>query len=130
MADPSLKPDPEEARDLRRALRHGLLCRCPACGKAPLFDGYLTVKARCPACGTDLHEYRAADAPAFFTMTIVGLILIPVIAWYFVALRPDPLTMAVVLSIGMTALTLLLLRPTKGAVIGFLWSQKERDRGA
>jgi uncharacterized protein (DUF983 family) len=37
-----------------------------------MFDGYLAVVPRCPACGEPLGDYRAADGPAFFTISIVG----------------------------------------------------------
>ncbi|WP_136685834.1 DUF983 domain-containing protein [Falsirhodobacter xinxiangensis] len=117
-------------RDRALAMRRGFLCKCPHCGEGRLFDGYLTVVRRCSACEENFTPYRAADGPAFFTVTLVGLLLIPVIGWYFVALRPDPLTMAVVISVGLTVVSLGLLRFIKGAVIGFMWAEDERDRGA
>lgn len=118
------------ARDRIQAMRRGFKCKCPHCGDGRLFAGYLTVVRQCAACKEDFTPYRAADGPAFFTVTLVGLLLIPVLGWYFVALRPDPLTMAVVISIGLTVVSLGLLRFIKGAVIGFMWAEDERDRGA
>lgn len=52
----------------------GLRCRCPNCGEAPLFDGYLNVCARCEACGEDLSQADSGDGPVVFILLIVGAI--------------------------------------------------------
>jgi uncharacterized protein (DUF983 family) len=117
-------------RSNREAMRRGLLCRCPHCGEGKLFDGYLTVVQRCSFCGEPLGLYRAADAPAFITMSVIGLLLIPVLGFGFIAFRADPLTLALVVTAIIGALALVLLRFVKGAFVGFLWAQREIDRGA
>ena len=61
------------------ALRRGLRCRCPACGGSALFEGYLTLTTACSACGLDTQRYRADDAPAYFTIAIVGHIVVPLL---------------------------------------------------
>ena len=104
--------------------------RCPRCGEGRIFDGYLTVVDDCAACGEPLGGYRAADGPAFFTITIVGLLLVPLIGFTFVAFRPSPVVLMLVILGIVTALTLVLLRLVKGAFIGFLWAKHERDPGA
>ena len=113
-----------------QAMRLGLFGRCPRCGEGKLFHGYLTVVDKCSACGESLSIYRAADGPAFFTMSIVGLLLIPVLGFSFVAFRSDPLTLALVVAVCIGVLTLVLLRLIKGAFIGHLWAANEIDRGA
>jgi uncharacterized protein (DUF983 family) len=85
---------------------------------------------RCAACGEPLGLYRAADGPAFFTMSIVGLLLVPILGWSFVALRPDPLTLALIATASVGALTLVVLRVVKGAFVGHLWAVNEIDRGS
>ncbi|MQA66870.1 MAG: DUF983 domain-containing protein [Alphaproteobacteria bacterium] len=55
--------------------RAGLLCRCPACGKGPLFTGFLTVAPRCRACGEDLAACEQGDGPAVFVILILGFII-------------------------------------------------------
>lgn len=117
-------------RNVRQAVRHGLMGRCPHCGSGRLFDGYLRVAARCSECGEPLGEYRAADGPAFFTISIVGVLLVPILGFSFIAFRPDPLTLLLTITITVTVLTLVLLRFVKGAWIGFLWSHQERDLGS
>ncbi len=111
-------------------MQRGLLGRCPHCGEGKLFDGYLTVVQKCSVCGDPLGLYRAADGPAFFTMSIIGLLLIPVLGFGFVVFRSDPLTLALVVTACIGILTLVVLRLVKGAFIGHLWAELEIDQGA
>ena len=59
------------------AIGRGLLGRCPACGKSHLFNGFLRVVPECQNCGAPLGLARADDAPPYFTILIVGHIVIP-----------------------------------------------------
>jgi uncharacterized protein (DUF983 family) len=119
-----------DTRDSGSAMRRGLLARCPRCGEGAMFEGYLTLAARCGNCGEPLGEYRAADGPAFFTICIVGLLLIPILGFGFVVFRPEPLTLLLVVSLLVAILTLVILRLVKGVFVAYLWSQHERDPGA
>jgi uncharacterized protein (DUF983 family) len=109
-------------RSWLRASTRGFLRRCPNCGEGKLFSGYLSVSASCCACGTELHHQRADDAPPYFTIFIVGHIVVPLMLVVEKLWAPDlwihflfwlPLTLA---------LTLLLLPRVKGAVIGLQWA--------
>ncbi len=122
--------DEAETRDAGRAMRRGMVGRCPHCGRGRLFAGYLRIMPECPDCGVQLGRFRAADGPAFITITVVGLLLIPILGWSFVALRPDPLTLSLIVTVAVTVLTLLVLRLVKGAFVGYLWAMDEVDRGA
>src|SRR5688572_23405006 len=51
-----------------------LMC-CPACGKRGVFKDPVKVRDNCSRCGTPLSHYETADGPAFFAITIVGLIV-------------------------------------------------------
>lgn len=62
-------------------------------------------------------------------MSIVGLLLIPVLGFGFVAFRSDPLTLALVVTVCIGALTLIVLRLINGALIGHLWAERAVDRG-
>jgi uncharacterized protein (DUF983 family) len=55
--------------------RAALLGRCPRCGQASLFDGYLKVAPACRACGLDYSKFDAGDGPAVFVILIVGAIV-------------------------------------------------------
>ncbi len=95
-----------------------------------MFKGYLAVVDECAHCGEPLGAYPAADGPAFFTITIVMLLLIPMIGFTWVVFRSDPVTMLLVLGGITTVMTLVLLRYVKGAFIGYLWAKDEQDQGA
>lgn len=125
-------PDDTTATSARSApstglgLRRGLRLRCPACGDGLLFARYLKLHPTCTSCGLKLDEFRADDAPPYFTILIVGHIVIPGML-LLEQLRHPPSWVQVALWIPLTlALTLLLLPRVKGAVIGFQWAQRIR----
>ncbi len=98
-------------------IRAGLLCRCPNCGKGPLYAGFLKVVDRCAACGFDFTRLNTGDGAAVFVMQIAGA---PVVfGTLFVQLAYDPpiwamLLVALPLVLG---LSLGLMRPGKGVMI-------------
>lgn len=120
---PSSVPTSEE-RPLRPAMLRGAKRCCPNCGAKTLFDGYLSVRDHCASCGEELHHQRADDGPAYITILVVGHIMAPFMHVYFTYIRPDPLVMASVLSVGCVALCLYLLPRIKGALIGIQWSRR------
>jgi uncharacterized protein (DUF983 family) len=58
------------------ALMRGLKRACPRCGKGKMFAGYLTPRESCEACGLAFEPLRADDAPAYFTVFLVGHVAI------------------------------------------------------
>jgi uncharacterized protein (DUF983 family) len=109
-------------RDVARALRNGLRQRCPACGAAALFARYLKVQDACPGCGQALHHHRADDAPPYFTILIVGHLIVGAILPVERAFMP-PLWVHAALWLPLTlALTLALLPRVKGAIVGLQWA--------
>jgi len=118
--DRTAKPTPWPMPPLSAALGRGLLGRCPACGQGPLFHGFLRVVTECRHCGAPLGLARADDAPPYFTILIVGHIVIP--AMLIMQRMEDPpdwvlaaifLPLTLVLAVG-------LLRPVKGATVGLM----------
>jgi uncharacterized protein (DUF983 family) len=105
---------------LATALARGLACRCPACGEAPAFNGFLNVAPACAACGAPLGTARADDAPPYFTILIVGHLMVPLILLWQRAGSPPDWEVAAVLLPLTAALCLALLRPVKGAVLGVM----------
>ncbi len=107
-------------------LRRGLRLRCPACGDGALVASYLKPNPVCARCGLRLDEFRADDAPPYFTILIVGHIVIPGML-LLEQIKHSPSWVHAVLWIPLTlVLTLLLLPRIKGAVIGFQWAQRIR----
>lgn len=110
------------ARPLWTAIKRGLLCRCPNCGKGKLFKSFLATVDRCAACGTELHHHRADDLPAYIVVVIVGHI---VVSAFMGVEATSTLTTAQHLAIWvpLTILAALaLIRPVKGGVVGLQWA--------
>jgi uncharacterized protein (DUF983 family) len=105
-------------------LLRGFKRQCPNCGKGHLFAGYLKVAPVCDVCGNNNGQYRADDAPPYFTILIVGhLVIGPMLAFSFIWTWPVEIVLATTLP-AMLACTLGLLPLVKGAVIGFHWANK------
>jgi len=119
-----------DERDSRTAVLRGLMNRCPNCGEGKLLRGYLALPPECEVCAAPLGRYPAADGPAFFTMTIMLLVLIPLLGFTWIILRPSPVMLLLIVGTITALLTLILLRFVKGAFIGYLWAKNEQDRGA
>jgi len=117
---------PAAERSTAAAIKRGLRLRCPACGGAPAFRGYLKVVERCARCAEPLGQIRADDFPPYITILLVGHIVVPLLlmaeqAWAW------PLWIQMAVWPGVTLLlTLLLLKPIKGGVLGLMWSLKLR----
>jgi uncharacterized protein (DUF983 family) len=109
-------------RDWWRAMLNGFRLRCPACGAAPLFRRYLKVHDTCPGCGEALHHHRADDAPPYFTILIVGHVIVGAILPVERAFVP-PLWVHAVVWLPLTlAMSLALLPRVKGAIVGLQWA--------
>ena len=95
----------------------GARCRCPACGKGPLFDGFLKVAETCTHCGFALGKADSGDGPAVFVIMIVGFVMVFAALYTEIAVRP-PIWVHLVIWLPLaTALCLGLLRPMKGLMI-------------
>ena len=91
--------------------------RCPACGRGPLFEGFLKVKSVCAVCGHDLAASDSGDGPAVFVILVVGFIAVFGALFTEIAYRP-PIWVPLVIWIPLAAvLCLALLRPMKGLMI-------------
>jgi uncharacterized protein (DUF983 family) len=95
----------------------GLACRCPNCGKGPLFSGYLKVRERCEACGFDLAKADSGDGPAVFIILIVGAVTCFGALITEVAIRPPMWVHMLVWPALAAGLSLALLRPFKGVLV-------------
>jgi len=81
------------------AFSRGLRGRCPHCGEGRLFRSYLKVQSDCPGCGVDLTRYPADDGPAYFTILLVGhLVIVPILFIPYVWQGPPVITVPLVLT--------------------------------
>lgn len=117
------------ARDIWLALRRGAQCRCPACGQGALFDGYLKVVDQCAECGEELHHHRADDLPPYITITIVGHIIITLVLAVEMFADYSTLSQMILWPLLTLTLALVLMRPVKGAVVGYQWALRMHGFG-
>ena len=112
-------------------MSRGLRGRCPHCGTGHIFYRYLKVSPTCEVCHLDLDRYPSDDGPAYFTILLVGhLVVAPLQLFPFIWRSPIWIILPGTL-IPLTVLTLAMLPRTKGAVIGALYALKvSRDDGA
>jgi uncharacterized protein (DUF983 family) len=113
-----------------QAIARGFHGRCPRCNEGQLFWKYLKVEEHCPACGHDLSQYRADDGPAYFTILIVGHLLVGPIFFFPIIWEANLAITIPAILIPLTIATLLLLPRVKGAFIGALYILGVRERDA
>lgn len=104
------------------AIKRGFLGRCPNCGEGKLFRAFVKTVDHCAVCGEDISHHRADDLPAYLVIVIVGHIVVGGFmaaelmtnwtSWQHLALWV-PITLI---------LSLALLQPIKGAVVGLQWA--------
>ena len=102
------------------AIGRGFANRCPGCGGAHLFQGYLRVTPVCSHCGAPLGLARADDAPPYFTILLVGHIVVPTMFMVDRLYAPSVWLLAAIFLPLTLALSLLLLRPIKGGTVGLM----------
>jgi uncharacterized protein (DUF983 family) len=106
----------------------GLRGHCPNCAKAPLFWRYLKIQPACQSCGHDLARYPADDGPAYFTILIVGhLIIAPLLLFPFIW-QVSPAIVVPATLIPLAGAVLLVLPRVKGAFVGLMWALGVTDR--
>ena len=109
-------------RPIFGSLLRGAALKCPACGRGSMFRRYLKVADHCPQCGEALHHQRADDAPPYFTIVIVGHVVVGLVLAVEMAYRP-PLWLHAALWLPLTViLTLLVLPVVKGALVALQWA--------
>ncbi len=114
--------DTPEKRSWQQAIWRGLTCTCPACGRGHMFRAFLKVADNCDACGEELHHHRADDAPPYFTMFIVGHIVIPLVLVVEKLWHPDLSVHFMIWTAVTLSLTFALMPAVKGAIVGLQWA--------
>lgn len=118
-----------EKRDLSTSIKRGLLGRCPRCGQGKLFRAFLKPFDNCPVCHEDFTHHRADDLPAYLAIVIVGHVAVGGFmmtdqsvswsSWLHLAIW-TPITLI---------MTLAIIQPIKGAVIGWQWAARMHGFG-
>lgn len=105
----------------------GLLCRCPNCGEAPLFSGYLRVCPQCEGCGENLSSADSGDGPVVFILLIVGAIGCFGLLFTEFTFHP-PVWLEIVIFLPlMGVMTLAALRPFKAILIAMQFHNRASE---
>lgn len=113
---------PHEPRDKMQSLTRGAREKCPNCGEGSLFSNYLKVADSCGHCGEELHHQRSDDAAPYFTILILGHLIVPLVLIVETHFAPAYWIYALIGLPLVVALTLPILQRVKGAVIGWQWA--------
>lgn len=109
-------------RDLAEALRRGVRQKCPNCGEGHLYSSYLKVMPACGQCSEELHHHRADDAPPYFTILLVGHLIVPLALYVETFYRP-PLWVHAAMWLPTAVIAALLSLPViKGALVALQWA--------
>jgi uncharacterized protein (DUF983 family) len=113
---------PEVAeRPIKADLLNGFLGRCPHCGKGHIFRAFLKVADNCDVCGEEFFHHQADDFPAYLVIVVVGHLIVGLVLWAESANAFGPWTEVAIFVPLAALLSIVLLQPTKGAVVALQW---------
>ena len=107
----------------------GLACRCPRCGRGPLYSGFLQVAERCRDCGFDLKKADSGDGPAVFVIFIMGALIGPLALLVESVFAPPYWVHVAVWPPIILGGSLALLRPMKAILIALQFHHRASDSG-
>jgi uncharacterized protein (DUF983 family) len=96
----------------------GIGCKCPRCGRGSLFAGLLDVRDHCLHCDLDLTPHDTGDGATVFVILILGAITVVLALLLETVLEPPIWVHLVVWIPVISILSVALLRPFKGILIG------------
>lgn len=118
-----------EERSVWQAMVRGFMGRCPHSGEGKLFRAFLKVNDRCETCGEEYHHHRADDLPAYIVIVIVGHLVVSKFVLVQATLDLPMWAHMVIWGPLTLILSVALLQPVKGAVIGLQWALRMHGFG-
>jgi len=115
---------PTGHEDLVSPFISGAKCRCPRCGEGALFSGFLDVAPKCEACGLDFAFAQSGDGPAFFVILAVAPIIVALAFVVEALFHPAPWMHLIIWIPTIILLSLALLRPFKGVLVGLQYQRQ------
>ena len=119
----------ETQRPVWRSMVRGFKSRCPNCGQGKLFASFAQSNERCSVCAEEFHHHRADDLPAYLVIFIVGHVVVAgYLATELLVTWSSWQHLAVWLPVTFFV-SIALLQPLKGAVIGLQWALRMHGFG-
>ncbi len=95
-----------------------------------MFNGYLAIADHCRACGLAYEPIRADDAPAYFTISVVGHIVVSGLLLMESLLHPPSWLQAAIWLPATLFLSLGLLPFMKGGVMAAIYCSQRKRRSS
>lgn len=122
------KPAKVDSALVYAAMRRGFRRRCPKCGQGLLFQGYLKPRPACDRCAADTGQIYTADIAPYFTILLVGHVVVPLLLLTEQHIHPDLWVQVALWPTLALALTLWFLPRVKGCIMGLMWALGMRGR--
>lgn len=104
------------------SMRRGFRRVCPKCGEGRLFQGYLKPLPSCPSCGVDTGRIYTADIAPYFTILIVGHMVVPALLVSEQLAHPALWIQIMIWPTLALLMTLWFLPRIKGCIMGLMWA--------
>lgn len=114
--------NPDRYSRVLGAMARGFRRRCPQCGTGRLFKGYLMPSDRCSHCAAETGRIYTADIAPYFTIMIVGHIIVPLILLSEKVAAPSLLLQMTAWPLAALTLTCWILPRIKGCIMGLMWA--------
>lgn len=97
---------------------------CPFCGARTLYKGWVTLAETCSKCGLSFAEHDSGDGPAFFSITLLGFVVVGAALFVEFTYKPDYWVHLLLWPVLLLALTPISLRFFKSYLLG--WQYKSQ----
>lgn len=105
----------------------GLRGGCPRCGAHTLFRNAVAFADHCPKCGLDFSAFNVGDGPVVFLTLGIGALVTALALWVEFTFEPG-LLIHILLWVPLTfALTVLLLRFSKGWLLALEFQHRAHE---
>ncbi|MGE0223452.1 MAG: DUF983 domain-containing protein [Acetobacteraceae bacterium] len=110
-------------------LQASVTCRCPRCGRGRLFRRWLEVRDACEVCGLDLRQSDSGDGAIALVILVLGAVIVGLAFWVEFRFEPPLWLHAVLWPVVTIPLAVLIMRPTKAALIALQYRHRATEMG-
>ena len=110
-------------------LEAALGCRCPRCGVGRLFHKILEVRPICEHCGLDMAQSDSGDGATALVILALGAVIVGLAFWTEFRFNPPLWIHAILWPVVTIPLAILMIRPTKAALIAMQYRHRATEMG-